>query len=100
MAAMMESRASTASSMGQTFNSVQHPIVRIADFGLAKEANSLSKDGKHTDYVATRWYRAPELLLQFTNYDQKIDIFALGCIAIELINGLPLATGLNEMDHI
>ena len=74
-------------------------MIKIADFGLAKES-ATAKDGKHTDYVATRWYRAPELLLQFTNYDVKIDIFALGCIAVELLNGMPLAAGQNELDHI
>lgn len=71
-------------------------IVKIADFGLAKELGS--KGSKHTDYVATRWYRAPELLLQFTNYDKKVDIFALGCIAFELFKGVPLAAGINEAE--
>ncbi|TNV74111.1 hypothetical protein FGO68_gene7485 [Halteria grandinella] len=75
------------------------PIVKLADFGLAKEVGS-QKLGQHTDYVSTRWYRAPELLLQFTNYDQKIDIFALGCIAVELILGYPLAAGFNEADQV
>lgn len=48
--------------------SLRIPIVKIADFGLAKEVSSKT-NGMHTDYVSTRWYRAPELLLQFTNYD-------------------------------
>lgn len=50
--------------------------------------------------MATRWYRAPELLLRSTSYDQKIDIFALGCMAVELYTGKPLAAGFNEVDQI
>lgn len=45
-----------------------------------------------TDYVATRWYRSPELLLGL-NYDFRVDIWALGCMICELINGNPLFPG-------
>jgi len=75
-------------------------VVKIADFGLAKELPKLGQAKQHTDYVATRWYRAPELLLQMSSYDQKVDIFALGCIAVELLRILPLATGHNEADQL
>lgn len=40
--------------------------------------------------VATRWYRAPELLFGSTNYDFKVDIWALGCVIVEFFNGVPL----------
>ena len=73
-------------------------MVKIADFGLAKELPKAGASKQHTDYVATRWYRAPELLLQMTNYDHKVDIFALGCIAVELLRITPLAPGSNETD--
>jgi serine/threonine protein kinase len=53
---------------------------------------------KDTEYVATRWYRAPELLLRFPQYDYKVDIFALGCIIIELFTGIPMASGANEYE--
>ena len=38
-----------------------------------------------TDYVATRWYRAPELLVGETKYDSKVDIWALGCVFAEFV---------------
>lgn len=55
--------------------------VKICDFGLAREIRSRPP---FTDYVSTRWYRAPELLLRSTTYNSPVDIFALACIVIEL----------------
>jgi len=55
--------------------------VKISDFGLAREIRSKPP---FTDYVTTRWYRAPEILLKSTNYNSPIDIFALGSIMAEL----------------
>ena len=49
--------------------------VKLADFGLAREIRSKPP---YTDYVSTRWYRAPELLLRSTNYNSPVDIFAAG----------------------
>lgn len=49
--------------------------VKIADFGLAREIRSKPP---YTDYVSTRWYRAPELLLRSTTYNSPVDIFAAG----------------------
>ncbi len=51
-----------------------------------------------TDYVATRWYRAPELLLGLTDYGKGIDMWALGCILGELTDGQPLFPGESEID--
>ena len=51
--------------------------VKIADFGLAREIRS---SPPYTDYVSTRWYRAPEVLLRSTNYSSPIDVWAVGCI--------------------
>lgn len=64
-------------------------VLKIADFGLARIYN----EGKHRQYshqVATRWYRAPELLYGSRNYDQSVDIWAVGCIFGEMINRQPL----------
>jgi len=47
----------------------------------------------YTDYVSTRWYRAPELLVGDQGYSQKVDIWALGCIFAELLTGKPLFPG-------
>ena len=70
-------------------------VVKIADFGLAKELRS---QPPFTDYVSTRWYRAPELLLKAQAYNGKVDIFALGCIIVELYLLAPLFAGENEVD--
>ena len=55
--------------------------VRLCDFGLAREVRS---QPPYTDYVSTRWYRAPEILLKSTTYNSPVDIFAIGCIMAEL----------------
>lgn len=72
-------------------------IVKLGDFGLAREINS---DPPYTDYVSTRWYRAPEILLRSTTYSSPIDIFALGAIMAELYMLRPLFPGKSEMDQI
>jgi serine/threonine protein kinase len=69
--------------------------IKIADFGLAREIRSLPP---YTDYVSTRWYRAPECLLKSTNYNSRIDIWALGCIMIELYNFKPIFIGNTERE--
>lgn len=55
-------------------------VLKIADFGLAREIRSLPP---YTEYVSTRWYRAPEILLRSSNYNSPVDIFALGCIMVD-----------------
>ena len=56
--------------------------VKIADFGFL---TTIYRKTKLTKYISTRWYRPPEILLNFSKYNEKIDIFALGCIMAELI---------------
>ena len=68
-------------------------IIKLIDFGLAREIRSRPP---YTDYVSTRWYRAPELLLHSTNYNSPVDIFALGCIMAELYMLKPLFNGTSE----
>lgn len=72
-------------------------IVKIADFGLSREIRSIPP---FTQYVSTRWYRAPECLLESSNYSYPIDIWALACIIIELITGLPIFPGTNNKDML
>lgn len=62
----------------------------IADFGLAREIRSRPP---YTDYVSTRWYRAPEVLLRSTYYSKAIDLFAMGAIMAELYTLRPLFPG-------
>ena len=70
--------------------------IKIADFGFARK---LDKNHRYTEYVATRWYRAPELLLS-SAYDEKVDIFAIGLIAYEMRTGRPLLPGNSDLDQL
>ncbi|XP_077100418.1 serine/threonine-protein kinase MAK isoform X10 [Siphateles boraxobius] len=72
-------------------------LVKIADFGLAREIRSRPP---YTDYVSTRWYRAPEVLLRSPVYSSPIDIWAVGCIMAELYTLRPLFPGNSEVDEI
>lgn len=84
--------------------------LKLCDFGVARTTNSA---GKYTDYVATRWcaprcappsrhhrrlsvarrfararrYRAPELLIGKVHYSMPVDVWALGCIMVEMLTG-------------
>ncbi|ELT94328.1 hypothetical protein CAPTEDRAFT_145467 [Capitella teleta] len=72
--------------------------LKLCDFGFAR---NLHKNGSanYTDYVATRWYRSPELLLGAT-YGKKVDIWSIGCILGELSDGQPLFPGESEIDQL
>ncbi|KAG8968086.1 hypothetical protein FRC03_008785 [Tulasnella sp. 419] len=72
-------------------------IVKLADFGLARETDSKPP---YTEYVSTRWYRAPEVLLRSTNYSNPVDMWALGTILAELINLKPIFPGQGEVDQV
>lgn len=71
--------------------------LKVCDFGLARSTRSTNPGGKEaglmTEYVATRWYRAPEIMLSFKMYTKAIDIWAVGCILAELLTGRPLFPG-------
>jgi cyclin-dependent kinase-like len=72
--------------------------LKLCDFGFAR---TITHPGQQlTDYVATRWYRAPELLLGSTNYDKTVDMWAVGCIMGELIDGQPMFPGESEIDQL
>ncbi|CAG9325038.1 CDKL2_4 [Blepharisma stoltei] len=73
-------------------------VLKICDFGFARGLNSLN--GQYTDYVSTRWYRAPELLVGDTEYGKPVDIWAMGCILAELLTGLPLFPGDSDIDTL
>jgi mitogen-activated protein kinase 15 len=76
--------------------------VKVADFGLARSVASTQDDGnfKLTDYVATRWYRAPEILLGSTKYSKAVDMWSVGCILGELILGKPIFPGTSTLNQI
>ncbi|KAL1406001.1 Serine/threonine protein kinase [Vanrija albida] len=72
-------------------------IVKLADFGLAREIDSKPP---YTEYVSTRWYRAPEVLLRSKEYGAPVDMWALGTILAEMINLKPLLPGVSEIDQV
>ncbi|XP_009108409.1 cyclin-dependent kinase F-4 isoform X5 [Brassica rapa] len=76
---------------------VSKDIIKIADFGLAREVNS---SPPFTEYVSTRWYRAPEVLLQSYVYTSKVDMWAMGAIMSELLSLRPIFPGASEADEI
>eukprot|EP01026_Neomeris_dumetosa_P026671 TRINITY_DN2174_c0_g1_i1.p1 TRINITY_DN2174_c0_g1~~TRINITY_DN2174_c0_g1_i1.p1 ORF type:complete len:442 (+),score=47.93 TRINITY_DN2174_c0_g1_i1:314-1639(+) len=81
--------------------------VKLADFGLARSVVQLQKEEGPspilTDYVATRWYRAPEILLGSQKYTYGVDMWSCGCILGELLLGRPVFPGastMNQLDRI
>nr|XP_027092946.1 serine/threonine-protein kinase MHK-like isoform X1 [Coffea arabica] len=76
---------------------VTRDIIKIADFGLAREVSSLPP---FTEYVSTRWYRAPEVLLQSSSYTPAIDMWAVGAILAELFTFCPIFPGESELDQL
>jgi len=73
--------------------------LKLCDFGFARTVTAKNR-GDLTDYVATRWYRAPELLLGDTGYGKSVDVWAIGCIMGELTDGQPLFPGESEIDQL
>ncbi len=75
--------------------------VKLCDFGLCRSISYAQKKGRiFTDYVATRWYRAPEVLLCSLRYCEKIDIWSTACILGEMIRSRPLLAGVSTMNQI
>ncbi|KAG6909649.1 hypothetical protein DXG01_016229 [Tephrocybe rancida] len=72
-------------------------IIKLADFGLARQTASNSP---YTEYVATRWYRAPEVLLLGRQYSNPVDMWALGAVLAELVNLHPLFPGFDQIDQV
>lgn len=74
--------------------------VKVADFGLARSLDVTDPDNTPllTDYVATRWYRAPEILLGSNKYTTGVDMWSLGCILAELIKGKPVFPGTSTLN--
>ncbi len=76
--------------------------LKICDFGLARpQFNDQPQTIFWTDYVATRWYRAPELCGSFfTKYSPMVDVWSIGCIFAELLLGKPLFPGKNVVNQL
>ena len=75
--------------------------IKLGDFGLARTLDhNPHMGGLVTDYVATRWYRAPEMILAAQKYSKPIDMWSVGCILYELLVGTPLLPGKSTKDMI
>ena len=72
--------------------------LKIADFGLARVAEELGSF--MTAYVATRWWRAPEVILTWKEYSKAIDMWSVGCILAELYLRKPLFPGIDYLDQL
>ncbi|KAJ5708295.1 hypothetical protein N7488_008096 [Penicillium malachiteum] len=68
--------------------------LKICDFGLARVT-----EAQMTGYVSTRYYRAPEIMLTWRRYNEKVDIWSAACIFAEMLLGQPLFLGKNHIDQ-
>ncbi|KAJ3414846.1 Cyclin-dependent kinase 20, partial [Chytridiales sp. JEL 0842] len=80
-------------------------VLKLADFGLARVHSAEQEGGgrarrPYSHQVATRWYRAPELLYGARIYDYGVDLWAVGCIFGELLNHSPLFPGQTDIDQL
>ncbi|XP_022315183.2 extracellular signal-regulated kinase 2-like isoform X4 [Crassostrea virginica] len=80
-------------------------VVKVCDFGLARSLTQIGVDAETgdpnlTEYVATRWYRAPEILLASHRYTKGVDMWSLGCILGEMLGGKPLFPGSSTLNQI
>ncbi|ELR61554.1 Mitogen-activated protein kinase 15 [Bos mutus] len=78
-------------------------LVKLCDFGLARPLSGLPEvpEGHAlTEYVATRWYRAPEVLLSSSWYTPGVDMWSLGCILGEMLRGRPLFPGTSTLHQL
>lgn len=75
--------------------------LKICDFGLARGLSKGEEEASNlTDYVVTRWYRAPEVVLMASEYTKKIDVWSVGCILAEMIHRKALFMGKDHLDQI
>mmetsp|Transcript_36038 Transcript_36038/g.111522 ORF Transcript_36038/g.111522 Transcript_36038/m.111522 type:complete len:435 (-) Transcript_36038:136-1440(-) len=77
--------------------------LKICDFGLARvdfDEQSAGRVKAMTDYVATRWYRAPEIITGWVEYTKAVDMWAVGCILAELLGRKPLWPGSDSQHQL
>ena len=79
-------------------------LMKVADFGLARSMHEPKEDAEEqryfTDYIATRWYRAPEILLGSNNYSEAVDMWGVGCILGEIVCGKPVFAGSSTIQQL
>ena len=78
-------------------------LAKLADFGLARSIASINQESGEavmTEYVATRWYRAPEILLGSSSYEKAADMWSIGCILGEMYTGKPVFAGTSTINQV
>jgi len=76
---------------------IREEKLKVADFGSCR---GIYSKPPFTEYISTRWYRAPECLLTDGYYDYRMDIWGVGCVFFEIVSLFPLFPGTNELDQI
>ncbi|XP_054909175.1 MAPK/MAK/MRK overlapping kinase-like isoform X2 [Poeciliopsis prolifica] len=76
---------------------IKQNVLKLGDFGSCR---SVYSKPPHTEYISTRWYRAPECLLTDGYYTQKMDVWSAGCVFFEILSLNPLFPGSNELDQV
>ncbi|XP_076013876.1 MAPK/MAK/MRK overlapping kinase [Genypterus blacodes] len=76
---------------------IKQDVLKLGDFGSCR---SVYSKPPHTEYISTRWYRAPECLLTDGYYSLKMDIWSAGCVFFEIMSLNPLFPGTNEVDQV
>ncbi|XP_068253486.1 MAPK/MAK/MRK overlapping kinase [Nyctibius grandis] len=76
---------------------IKQNTLKLGDFGSCR---SIYSKQPHTEYISTRWYRAPECILTNGYYSYKIDMWSAGCVFYELTSFQPLFPGSDELDQI
>ncbi|KAM3870723.1 MAPK/MAK/MRK overlapping kinase [Diretmus argenteus] len=76
---------------------IKQDVLKLGDFGSCR---SVYSKPPHTEYISTRWYRAPECLLTDGYYSLKMDIWSAGCVFFEIVSLNPIFPGTNELDQV
>ncbi|XP_072819851.1 MAPK/MAK/MRK overlapping kinase isoform X8 [Vicugna pacos] len=76
---------------------IKQDVLKLGDFGSCRSVYSKQP---YTEYISTRWYRAPECLLTDGFYTYKMDVWSAGCVLYEVASLQPLFPGANELDQI
>lgn len=76
---------------------IKQNVLKLGDFGSCR---SVYSKPPHTEYISTRWYRAPECLLTDGYYSLKMDIWSAGCVFFEIMSLNPLFPGTSELDQV
>ncbi|XP_055384946.1 cyclin-dependent kinase 20 isoform X2 [Condylostylus longicornis] len=78
----------------------ENGVLKLADFGLARIYDKEDPEKLYSPQVATRWYRAPEILWGSQKYGPAIDIWAGGCVLAEMLRGVPLFAGTTDIEQL